>query len=133
MLFLSGDVGAPVLAHLLGGEVVDVGVALLDDLGRELVEPLVVIGGVVLAVLPVVAEPGNIPLDRLDVGHVLLLGIGVVEAEVALPPELGRDAEVYAEGLGVADMEPAVGLGRITRHHVLRAARSRGPRLRRRG
>ena len=119
---LVGDIGAPVLAYLLVVEVVDVGVALLDYLDGEVVQLLVVVRGVVLAVLPVVAEPGYILLDRLDVGHVLLLGIRVVEAEVALPAELLGYAEVDAEGLGVADVEPAVGLGRIARHHVFGAA-----------
>src|SRR3546814_2794998 len=37
---------------------------------------------------------------------------GVVEAQVAQAAELGGDAEVQADRLGVADVQVAVGLGR---------------------
>ena len=40
-----------------------------------------------------------------------LFGIGVVEAQVGLAAELVGEAEVDADGLGVADVEVAVGLG----------------------
>ena len=43
----------------------------------------------------------------------LFLGrVGVVEAQVALAAELVGEAEVQADGLGVADVQVAVGLGR---------------------
>ncbi len=41
-----------------------------------------------------------------------LLGIGVVEAQVGLAAELVGESEIDADGLGVADVEVAVGLGR---------------------
>jgi len=107
---LVRDVGAPVFLDLLLRKVVHVGLALPDDLHRLLVEMLVIIRGVELPVLPVVAQPLHVPLDRLDVAHVLLLGVRVVEAEVALAAELRGDSEVDGEGLGVADVEPTVRL-----------------------
>src|SRR6185503_5332671 len=52
----------------------------------------------------------DVVLDRLDVLDVFGGGIGVVEAQVADAVELGRDAEVEADGLHVADMRKAVRL-----------------------
>ena len=40
------------------------------------------------------------------------MGVGVVEAQVAHASVGGRDAEVQANGLGVADVQVAVGFGR---------------------
>jgi hypothetical protein len=50
--------------------------------------------------------------DGLDVFDVLLDRVGVVEAQVALALVLAGDAEVEADGLRVADVQVAVGLGR---------------------
>ena len=47
-----------------------------------------------------------------------LRGVGVVEAQVALAAELGGQAEVQADGLGVADVQVAVRLGRKARVHA---------------
>jgi hypothetical protein len=54
-------------------------------------------------------------LDGLDVLLLFLGGVGVVVAQVALAAEFLGDAEVEADGLGVADVEVAVGLGREAR------------------
>ena len=45
-------------------------------------------------------------------------GVGVVEAQVGLAAELGGEAEVQADRLGVADVQIAVGLGRKARMHA---------------
>jgi hypothetical protein len=47
----------------------------------------------------------------------LLGGIGVVEAQVALAPKLGRKSKVEADRLGMPDVQVAVRLGRKTRLH----------------
>ena len=74
-------------------------------------------------VRPAGDEPLHVRRDGVDVLDVLLGRIGVVHAQVALPAELAGDAEVQADGLGVADVEVAVGLRRETRHHAADAAR----------
>src|SRR5262249_12948291 len=61
---------------------------------------------------PVVAEPANVFLDRVDVLLLLLDRVGVVEAQVAAPAVLLGDPEVERDRLGVTDMEVAVRLGR---------------------
>ncbi len=76
-----------------------------------LVELAEVVGGVAEA-LPVEAEPAHVVLDGVDVLLLFFLGIGVVEAQVGFAAELVGEAEVDADGLGVADVEVAVGLGR---------------------
>ena len=102
--------GAAVLADLVGGEVVDIGLAILDELQGPLVELAEVVGGVAEAV-PLEAEPAHVFLDGVDVLLLFLFGIGVVEAQVGLAAELVGEAEVEADGLGVADVQIAVGLG----------------------
>src|SRR5581483_2959765 len=57
------------------------------------------------------AQPLDVGADRVDVLDLLLLGVGVVEAEVAAAAVLLGDPEVEADRLGVADVEVAVGLG----------------------
>ena len=61
---------------------------------------------------PAVDEPLDVGGDGVDVLHVFFGGVGVVHAQVAPAAELPGDAEVQADGLGVADVEVAVGLGR---------------------
>jgi hypothetical protein len=102
--------GAAVLADLVGGEVVDVGFAGFDELQGPLVELREVVGGVAEA-LPLEAEPADVGLDGVDVLLLFFFGVGVVEAQVGLAAELVGEAEVDADGLGVADVEVAVGLG----------------------
>ena len=101
--------GSLVVAH--NGGHVEVGLA-ADSLrgGR---------GAVGLEAEAMVGPAGDEPLDVLDDGFdvldVLLRRIGVVHAEVAAAAVFAGDAEVEADGLGVADVEVAVGLRRETR------------------
>jgi hypothetical protein len=103
--------GAAVLAHLVGREIVHVGLALADQVLRPPVQLLEIVGGVVEVLAPVEAQPVHVGHDRLDVLHALLGGIGVVEAQMAGAAEIASEAEVEADALGVADVEVAVGLG----------------------
>src|SRR5690606_26857234 len=103
--------GAAVFAHLLGAEVADEGVALADQLLRGEVEHLEIVRGMAQRG-PVEAEPAHVFLDRGDVLGVFPGRVGVVEAQVAAAAELGGDAEVQADRLGVADVQVAVRLRR---------------------
>jgi hypothetical protein len=73
---------------------------------------LEVVRGVEEAVFPIVAQPADVGHDGLDVLDLLFDGVGVVEAQVALAAEVGRDAKVYGDGFGVADVQIAVRLRR---------------------
>ena len=79
---------AALRAHLVGRRVVDVGLALADQVLGPLVELLEVVGRVVEVLAPVEAEPAHVALDRVDVLLLFLRRVGVVEAQVAAAAEL---------------------------------------------
>ena len=81
---------AALLAHLVGGQIADVGLAGLDQLHGPLVELVEIVGGVEEPVFPIAAEPVHVFDDRIDVLGLFLGRIGVVEAQVALAAELAR-------------------------------------------
>ncbi len=108
---------AAVGLHVVGALLVHIGQALLDQvLGRAVHEVEVVAGEVQVLVtvgfLPAEAQPMDGIDDAVHVLLVFLLGIGVVEAQVAGALVVARQAEVQADGLGVAHVQVAVGLGR---------------------
>lgn len=111
---------APVGAHLLGGLLVHVGVAGLDQIFGGAVHEAEVVAGLVgrgaagcLAELgPVKTEPFHSVDDAVDVFGVFFFGVGVVKAQVAHAAVVARQAKVDADALGVADVQVAVGLGR---------------------
>ena len=123
--FLAALEVAAVLGGLLGRQVADVGLAVLDELLGPLVELIEIVGGVELAVLPVGAEPAHVLADGIDVLLLLLGGVGVVEAQVELAAVLLGEAVVEADRLGVADVQIAVRLRRKARMDA--AAESAGP------
>src|SRR5206468_1061334 len=57
-------------------------------------------------------EPPDGVHDGIDVLLLFFLRVGVVEAQVSLPAELRSQTEIQPNGLGMADVQIAVGLGR---------------------
>ena len=92
--------------------VVDVGETLRDQQLGPVVELLEVVAGVQRLAVDREAEPGEVGDDAVDVARVLGVGVGVVEAQVADTAELGGDAEVDRDRLGMADVQVAVRLRR---------------------
>ena len=82
-----------------------------DQVFRPVVERLEVIGGVKGAPIGLVTQPSQVVLNGGDEIGSLGLGVGVVQAEVASAVELAGQVEVQTDGLGVADVEIAVGFG----------------------
>ena len=107
---------APGLADLVGGQVVHERPPGLHQLHRPVVQLLEVVRRVEQVLAPVEPQPADVGHDRVDVLLLLLDRVGVVEPEVAVAAELGRDAKVEGDRLGVADVEVAVGLGREPGH-----------------
>ncbi len=103
--------------HLVGGERIDVGRTLFDQALGELVQLFVIVGGVILARVPIESKPAHVFLDRIDVLDVLLDRIGVVEAQIAVAGELGCDTEVEADRLRMADVQVAVRFRREAGDH----------------
>ncbi len=103
---------APIFPELLRSQGADVGQPLFDELHGILVHLLKVVGGIEEAIPPVIAQPVDVLLDGLHVLHIFLGGIGVVHAEVAQATVFFSGAEVDKDGLGMPDVEVAVGFGR---------------------
>ena len=90
--------------------VVDIGETLLHQILGPRVQLLEVVGGVDRRA-GLVSEPGDVVLDRLDVFDLLGAGVRVVQAQVAGAAEVAGHAEILDDGLGMSDVEVAVGLG----------------------
>ena len=90
--------------------VVDVGLALLDEEERPLVELLEVVGGMDDPAGGV-AQPGDVVADGLDELGILGTGVGVVQTKVAHSVEIFGDAEISDDRLGVPDVQIAIGFG----------------------
>ena len=119
-LFLPGcGQRAAILAHLLRRQVIHIGQALLDQLDCILVQLLEIIRCPAHLAVPLEAQPAHILLDRLRIFLAFLFRVGVVEAQVAFAVVILRQAEIQADGLGMADMQIAVRLGREARDDAL--------------
>ena len=105
-----------VASDLLLAQVADVGLARLDELDGVGVEGVEVVRGVVEVVSPIQAQPAQVFLHRVGILDILLGRVGVVEAQVADAPVLGRNAEVEPGRLGVSDVQVAIRLGREACH-----------------
>ena len=104
------------LGYLLAGLLVDVGLALLDEPHSKVPELLEIVGRIIY-MSPFEAKPFYVALDALHILGILLLGIGIIEAEIADTSETLGDTEILADSLGMADVQIAVGLGREARLH----------------
>ena len=101
------------LRDFLASLLIYVSLALFDEPHGEVPELLEIVGGIIY-IAPLEAEPFDVFLNGVDVFGVFLLGVGVVEAQVAHAAKLLRHAEVHANGLGMTNVEIAVRLGRET-------------------
>ena len=110
--------GAAVLAHLVGGQVVDIGFAVLNQLDGVLVALVEVVRTVVDAAGRLGAQPAQVLLDRFDVLVVLTDRVGVVKAQVEQAVVFLRGAGVDPDCLGRADVQVAVRLRREAGVHL---------------
>ncbi len=106
---------AVVFADLLLRKEADISLAELDQLNGVRMHAVEVVRCLVVVLPPVETEPADVFLDRIDVLDLFLGRVGVVHAQVAAALILQREAEVEADGLGVADVQVAVRLRRETR------------------
>ena len=82
---------AAVLADFVGAEVLDVCLAVIDELDCPVVELSEIVRGEVFAVGPIEAQPFHVLFNRLDELIFFLERVGVVEAQVAFAAERFRD------------------------------------------
>ena len=103
-------------ADLLHRRVVNVGFSRADQINRPLIKLIEIRRGKVKVFSPIESEPPDIFHDGVDVLHVFLDGIGIVETEVAAAAVLPRQPEIQINGFGVSDVEVAVRFGRKARY-----------------
>ena len=99
-------------AHLLSGQLVHIGQSAPNPVLGDFIAFIIIVGGVKKPARPVKAQPVNILFNVEDVFHILLGGVGVVKAQVALAAEFFRRQEVHDQRLAVTDVHITVGLGR---------------------
>ena len=113
---------AALAAHPVGRRVIDIGLALADQILGPFVQPLEIVRRVVEVFAPVKAQPVHVALDRVDELLLLLGRVSVVEAKVTPAAKFLRHAEIQGDRLGVADMQIAVRFRRKASHHSRHAA-----------
>src|SRR5216684_5020064 len=62
--------------------------------------------------VPMESQPLHVFLDGINVLRLLLLGIGVVETQIRFAAKFIGESKVQTDGLGMPDVEIAVGLWR---------------------
>ena len=92
---------------------VDIGTTFLNKPYGKVPQLLEIVAGIV-DVSPLESEPLDVLLNALDIFCILLLGVGVIEAEVALSTIFLSQAEVNGDGFGMTDMKVAVRFWRKT-------------------
>jgi len=102
---------AAVFAHLVGGQRVHVSKSMLDEGLGEPVQPVEIVRMRNRHAGPSRIQPFQPSEDGIDVLGVFRDRISIVETHVAAAAVLERQSEVQADGLGVAEMQVAVGLG----------------------
>ena len=120
----GGEVAA-VFSHLVRGQLTHIGQTLFDEAHRQFVHFFKVIGGIIETVLPVVTQPVDVLFNGVHILGVLFGGVGIVHTQIADAAEALCRAEINVNGLGVPDMQVAVGLGRepgVNLHSLTAAA-----------
>ena len=107
--------------HFVASQIFNVSLAHFNHLFGKGVN-LVVVVACEKFFFPFKAEPLHVLADGIDVFHIFLGRVRVVEAEVRKAAELFGGAEVQADGLGMSNVNVAVRFGRETRQHVIALA-----------
>ena len=105
---------AAVLAHLVAGQVVHVGLAFEDELLGILIALVEVVAAVEDAAVGVGTQPVQVFDDAVDILLAFAGGVGVVQTQIEFAAVLVRDGPVDIDRLGAADVQVAVGLRRET-------------------
>ena len=101
------------LGNHLGTLLVHISSSMFDEPDGKVPEFLEVVAGIV-DIGPLETQPLDVVFDALDVFCILLLGVGVVKAQITLATVFLGQSEVYGDSLGMTDMQVAVGLRRET-------------------
>ena len=103
--------GASTLGNFFLSLVIDIGESPFDEILGPLIKLVEIIGSVAL-LFPLETEPLDVLLDGVHILDILLDRIGVIVAQVGLASVFLCETEVYAQALGVSEMQVAVRLRR---------------------
>ena len=102
--------GATHAADFLSSGIVYIGLAVFNELYSKFVQLLKVVGSIEHPLIPAKAQPFYILLDGIHILHIFLDRICVIKAEIAQAVVLLCQAEIQADGLGMANMKIAIWL-----------------------
>ena len=102
--------------YFLGSAVVYIGQPLRYELNGKAVELFEIVGREKF-IVPPEAQPGDVFLDALHILGFFGGWVGIVEAEVRLPPIFFGQPKVEADGRRMADVQIAIGLWGEARMH----------------
>ena len=111
---------AAVLGHLIGSQRAHIGFALFNQLNGEVVNGVKIVRSVANLSAPFTTQPMNILLDGVNVLLGFLFRISIIKPQRAFAVKGFRNAEIQANGFGVADVQITVRLGRKTGHNLTR-------------
>ena len=103
---------AAVFAHLFGRQIIDIRLAVFDQIDGVVIQLVEIIGSETRLACPMEAQPLNVFFDGVDVFVIFFFRVGIVKTQVAQAVVNIRQTEVQADGFGVADVQIAVRLGR---------------------
>lgn len=105
---------SPAQTDLLRALTVHISLSGQNQLLGERIQLFKIIGCVKFPVFPVTAEPLHVLADGIDIFRVFLHRVRIVKAQIALAAILPGQSEVDADGLGMPNMQVAVGFRRKT-------------------
>ena len=108
------------VTEVLRRQLADISKPFLNQSHRQLIIFLKIVRAVEKAILPVKSEPADVLHDGVDKLGVLLGGIGVIHAQIALAAVLFRRAEIDDQRLAVTDVQISVRLRRKTGVNAVR-------------
>ena len=96
-------------SYLIGGLIIDVSTAFPDQVTSVIEELLEIIAGVELPTVPFKPQPSNVITDGVHIFDAFLFRIGIVETQVGLAAVFLRKPEAHTDGLGMTDVQVAIG------------------------
>ncbi len=102
----------PVFADFIGAQIIDIGLALFDQMDGIAIKSFKIVRGKAGLSIPFEAQPAHIFFDRVDIFLFFLDRIGVIKAQVTATTKFLGNAEIQADRFGMTDMQIAIGFRR---------------------
>src|SRR5262249_28068918 len=104
--------GSTMLTDFVGAQTVDIRLALPDEVNPIFIKLFEIIRRVEEPVIPIEAEPPDVPHDGFFILYGLFAGIRVVESQVTQALVTVGDSKIQTDRFRMTDMKVSVRLGR---------------------